>query len=51
MTLYPIFHFAVSRHNIDVGTDDGNERFVKIFFVDTGSAEQTTMWGASIAAF
>jgi len=41
----------VSRYDTDVRTDDGNERFVKVFFVHTAGTEQTSMGSAGIAAF
>ena len=39
----------MSRYDIDVGTDDGDEGFVKIFFVHAAGAEQTSMRSAGIA--
>jgi hypothetical protein len=39
----------VSRYDIDVRTDDGNEGFVKVFFIHAAGAEQTSMRCAGIA--
>ena len=46
-----IVEMNVSRYDIDMGTDDGNEGFVKVFFVHAAGAEQTSMGCAGIAAF
>ena len=44
-----IVEMDVSRYDIDVRTDDGNEGFVKVFFVHAAGTEQTSMRSAGIA--
>lgn len=41
----------VSGDDIDVGGDDGDERFVEVLFLDTASAEQGAVGSAGIALF
>jgi hypothetical protein len=45
-----VVQMNVSRYDIDVRTDDGDEGFVKVFLVHAAGAEQTSMRCAGIAS-
>jgi hypothetical protein len=49
--LSDIVQMNMSRYDVHMGTDNSNEGFTKVFFVNSASAEQSSVRRTSIALF